>query len=191
MKPRFKTASGPLLGLLILVSTLPTTACETFEPTMFPVGDTIVLYSLARPEFIGRRSGFDFITPQAVVLEEPKGQRLAEFDVAFSELEGKFVLLPAGLFETFDIDPAIAVDSTGVTFEELTRAPSKGYVTDEAVPLRTGRIYIVRTRQDRGSCSRFAKVEVLDLDPEGILEFRFLRNNLCNDRTLTDVDEED
>lgn len=190
MKPRFKTVPGPLFGLLILALVLPSTACETFEPTMFPVGDTVELYSLARPEYIGQRSGFDFIVPRSVVVEEPKGQQFADFDIAFSELEDEFVLLPAGLFESFDIDPGIAVDTSGVSFEELTRAPSSGYATEEAVPIRPGPIYVVRTRQDRGSCSRYAKVEVLELDPEGILEFRFLRNNLCNDRTLTDIDED-
>lgn len=184
------TIPGPLFGLLLLVSVLPSAGCETFEPMMSPQGDTVVLYSLARPEFISLPAGFDFFTPQRVVIEEPK-DRFANFDAAFSELDGEFVLLPAGLFETFEINPGIAVDSSGVSFEDLTQAPSGGYVTEEAVPLREGRIYVVRTRAEQGSCSRYAKAEVVELAPEGVLELRFLRNNLCNDRTLTDIEDDD
>lgn len=191
MRPLPKTVSRPLFGLLILVSILPFTACETFEPTMFPVGDTVVVYSLARVEYIGFPSAFDFRTPQAVVLERPRtqGQAFADFDVAFSELDGGFVLLPAGMFESFGIEPGIAVDSSGVSYEQLTTAPESGFVTDAAVDLREGPVYVVRTRS-QNACSQYAKMEVLELDPDGTIEFRFLRNNLCNDRTLTDPTED-
>jgi hypothetical protein len=177
------SVSGPVLGLLILVSILPSAGCDSVEPPMFPVGDTVVLYSLARAEYIGYASAFDFRTPQAVVVEQPKGSDFAAFDVAFSELDGDFVLLPAGLFESFGTAPGIAVDESGVSFEELSRAPSEGYVTDAAVPLGEGPVYVIRTRSS-GACSQYAKMEVLELAADGVLEFRFLRNNLCNDRTL-------
>ena len=42
---------------------------------------------------------------------------------------------------------------------------------------------MIRTRSS-GACSQYAKMEVLELEADGVLEFRFLRNNLCNDRTL-------
>ncbi len=181
--------AGPGLVLLLMASLLPQVGCEGYEPPMFPVGDTVELYSLARPEYIGLQSGFDFIFPQSVVIEQPVSGDYRNFDVAFSELGGAFVLLPAGMFETFDIQPGVR-EVTGTTFEGLEEAPSGDYVTDEAVALREGGLYVVRSRS-QGACSRYAKVDVLALDPDGILEFRFLRNNLCNDRTLTDVDEED
>ncbi len=187
MRPTSKSLAGPLIGLLILVSILPSAGCDSVEPTMFPVGDTVVLYSLARAEYIGHASAFDFRTPQAVVVERPKGADFADFDVAFSEVDGDFVLLPAGLFESFGTEPGIAVDESGVLFEELSRAPSEGYITDAAVPLREGPVYVIRTRS-RNACSQYAKMEVLELDPDGILEFRFLRNNLCNDRALEPAD---
>ncbi|MFW6330663.1 MAG: hypothetical protein ACOC3J_02955 [Gemmatimonadota bacterium] len=190
MRRRFLTLLSPVSGLLLLALALPNLACEGYEPTPFPVGDTAVLYSLARAEYIGERSGFDFATPQAVIVERAKQGVPADFDVAFSEIEGEFVMLPAGLFEGMGVDPGIAVDSSGALFERLDRAPSQGYVTDEAVPLRLDRVYFVRTRNQNG-CRRYAKFEVLDLDPAGILEFRFLRNNLCNDRGLPDVDTDE
>jgi hypothetical protein len=186
---RHSLLAGPGLGLLLLASLLPQMACEGYEPPRFPVGDTVELYSLARPEYVGLRSGFDFISPQAVVIEQPKIGDYRAFDMAFSELDGDFVLLPAGLFETFDIQPGI-VELTGTTFDALEEAPGDGYETEEAVRIREDGLYVVRSRAS-GACSRYAKMEVLALDPDGILEFRFLRNNLCNDRTLTDIDEDD
>lgn len=190
MTPYSKTVSGPRLAALALAVILPLAGCDSFEPTRFPMGDTVVLYSLARAEHIGEVSAYDFIAPTAVVVERPKPpESFTDFDLAFSELDGEFVMLPAGLFESFGIEPGLAVDSSGATFEDVDRAPSSGYVTDAAVPLREGPIYIVRTRA-RNACSRYGKFEVLDLDDAGILEFRFLRNNLCNDRTLTDVTED-
>lgn len=188
MTPYFKTVSGSLLGVLALAAILPMASCESFEPTRFPVGDTVVLYSLARAEHFGEVSAYDFIAPTAVVVERPKApESFNGFDVAFSEIDGDFVMLPAGMFQSFGIEPGIVMDTSGASFEEITRAPSSGYETDTEVPLSEGSIYIVRTRS-RNACSRYGKFEVLDLDPEGILEFRFLRNNLCNDRVLTEPD---
>lgn len=190
MTHRFLTVSGPLLGLLILVSALPFAGCDAFEPPRFPVGDTVALFSLARADYIGEQSGFDFITPRAVVVERPRGpqEEQSDFDVAFSELDGQFVLLPGGLFESYTIEPGLVEAESGVSFENVEEAPSEGFVTDEPVVLREGSVLIIRTRQ-QGTCARYAKVEILDLDPTGVLEFRYLRNNLCNDRTLTELDD--
>lgn len=187
MTRHFKLVSGPLFGLLILVGVLPSTGCDAVEPTRLPVGDTITLYSLARAEYIGERSAFDFAGVQTVVVEQPNSTGFPRFDVAFSELDGEFVLIPAGVFESYEVEPGVATVEGVATFETLERAPDDGYVTEEAVPLTEGGLYAVRTRSS-GACSQYAKVEVLELDPAGILEFRFLRNNLCNDRTLTEVD---
>ncbi|NIP81746.1 MAG: hypothetical protein GWM90_22025 [Gemmatimonadetes bacterium] len=104
--------------------------------------------------------------------------------MAFSEIDGGFVFLPAGLFDTFDIRPGIVRAESGVTFDGFEQAPREGYVIDAPVPLEVGGVYAVRSRSDARRCVRYGKFEVLDLDPEGLLEFRFLRNNLCNDRRL-------
>lgn len=188
MTSNFKTISGPLFGLLMLVVILPSTGCEEFDPNpRLPVGDTALLYSLARAEHIGLWSGYDFTGPRSVVIEAPRDQEFPSFDVAFSELDGDFVMLPAGLFESYEVEPGLIVDSSGVTFEEYSRAPETGFVTDRAVELREGPVYVVRTRS-QGACRQYAKFEVLDLDPAGILEFRFLANNVCNDRDLSEAE---
>lgn len=190
MKPPFRPVSGPIIGLLAIAVTVPSMAgCDPFEPQLLPFGDTVALYSLARPEYIGQPSAFDFYSPASVVLESLRARGPDDFDVAFTEADGEFVFLPAGVFESLAIRPGVLRITSGESFETLEVAPREGYVTEAAIPLDVGGLYTVRTR-DLGTCTRFAKFEVLDLDPDGVVEFRFLRNNLCNDRTLTQPEEE-
>lgn len=185
MKPRFSSISGPVLGLLIAAAVIPaSTACDGFELQWMAFEDTVSLYSLARPEFIDRESAFDVYNRRPVVVDIPKPGNPADFDLAVSEQDGEFVFLPAGMFATFGITPGIAIDSSGASFEELEEAPNEGYTTDAPVPIRAGGLYTVRTRSVQGGCSRYGKLEVLEVDPQGIVEFRQVRNSLCNDRGL-------
>jgi hypothetical protein len=174
----------PLAGLTILAAMTTVTACDTFEPTWFAVPDTPVLYSLARTEFIGLPSAYDFIAQRPVVVERPKNQDPYDFDIAVTEIDGEFHVLPAGMFEGFPIQPGIAVDSSGIEFDDMERAPRDGYVTDRPVPLREGWIYAVQTRRDFRGCNMYGKFAVMDLDAAGIVELRAIRNPLCNDRNL-------
>ena len=184
MKRRFPTAAG-LVWLLFPAAMVPLIgACDQFELNWVPVEDTVSLYSLARPEYIDMPSAFDFYSRRVIVVEQPFPGEPMIFDVAFSELDGEFVFLPAGIFATFAISPGIAVDSSGTPFDELVEAPAGGYVTDAPVPVRTDVVYTVRTRRAGAGCSRYGKFEVLELDSEGLVEFRQVRNNLCNDREL-------
>ena len=185
MKRRFSSIAGPILGLLVLVTVVPlSTACEGFEFDWVPVEDSVTLFSLARPEYADLPAAFDFIARTRVVVDRPMSGDPYVFDMALSEEDGELVLLPAGVFETFGIDPGIAIDSSGTTYDELVEAPREGYVTDAAVPVRTDVVYTVRTRRDASGCRRYGKFEVLEADPLGILLFRQVRNQLCNDREL-------
>ncbi len=177
-----------LVGLLLLAATAPQLACDAFEPTWFAVQDLVLLHSLARPEFIGMPAAYDFVGQQAVIVERPKTREPFDFDVAVTEIQGEFHAMPAGMFEWFDIRPGIAVDSSGINFEDMIQAPRDGYVTEETVPLRKGWVYAVRSRRDFRGCNMFGKFEVLDLDPAGIVEIRAIRNPLCNDRNLVPPD---
>lgn len=184
MKRRFSSIAGPTLGLLLLVAGVPLVgACNSYDLTWTSVEDTVVLYSLARPEYMDQPSAFDFYSRRPVVVERPMPGDPTVFDVVVSEIDSALVMLPAGLFATFDINPGIAVDST-TPFDELATAPKDGYITDAPVRLRTDMTYVVRTRRDRSGCSRYGKFQILDLDPQGVVEFRQVRNNLCNDREL-------
>lgn len=191
MRRPSKFPSAPVLGVALLASALPFVGCDEFEIELLPVVDSAQLYSLARPEYTGFPSGFDFFGPTRIVVEEAKLGSVTDFDMAFSEIGGDFVMLPAGVFQSFGITPGIAPDSTGAAFDEYERAPSEGYVTAEPVIVEVGRVYAVRSRAVRlasGPCTRYGKFEVFDLDPEGIVQFRFFRNNRCNDRLVIDND---
>lgn len=184
MKRRFTMVMRPLAGLIILAATTTVVACDTFEPTWFAVPDTPLLHSLARPEFIGLPSAYDFIAQRPVVVERPKNQDPYDFDMAVTEIDGEFHVLPAGMFEGFPIQPGIAVDSSGIAFDDMDRAPRDGYVTDRPIPLREGWVYAVQTRRDFRGCNMYGKFAVIDLDAAGIVELRAIRNPLCNDRNL-------
>jgi hypothetical protein len=184
MKRPLNTKTGPLAGLLLVAGLIPFAACDAFEPTWFGLQEFTVLYSLSRDEFIGRESAYDFVGQRPVIVERPKGQDPFDFDIAVAEIGGVFHALPAGLFDGFTIEPGVAVDSSGILFEDMTRAPRDGYVTDAPIVLREGWIYAVRTRRDFRGCNMYGKFEVVELDPAGTVEIRSLRNPLCNDRNL-------
>jgi hypothetical protein len=191
MRRPSKFLSAPVIGVALLASALPFVGCDEFEIELLPVVDSVQLYSLARPEYTGFYSAFDFFGPGRVVVEQAKLGSVTDFDFAFSEIGGDFVMLPAGVFQSFGITPGMVADSTGVTFDEYERAPSGGYVTEAPVVLELGRVYAVRSRAvslTSGPCTRYGKLEVTDLDPEGILRFKFFRNNRCNDRLVIDED---
>lgn len=190
MKRRFSTLLGPTLGLLVLAALVPlSTGCEGIEFDWMPVEDTVQIFSLAEAEFTDYPAAFDFYNRTRVVVERPLNSNPFVFDMALSELDGELVLLPAGVFATFDISPGLAIDSTSA-FDALAQAPRDGYVTDAAVPVRTDVVYTVRTRRDGRGCTRYGKFEVLEVATEGYIIFRQVRNSLCNDRELIPPDEE-
>lgn len=172
------------MGLLLLVGMGPLVACDAFEPTWFAVEDHVTLYSLARADFVGLESGYDFIAQRPVVVERAKVQDPYDFDVAITEVDGELHAMPAGMFEGFPIQPGIAVDSSGIMFEDMDRAPREGYVTDAPLPLRTGWVYAVQTRRDFRGCNMYGKFMVTEMASDGIVVIQTLRNPLCNDRNL-------
>jgi hypothetical protein len=185
MKRFARSGNGLLAGLVLVPGALTFTACDTFEPVWAGITHEVVLYSLARPEFIGRASGYDFIQQRAVIVEHAKAQDPYDFDLVVTELDGVLHLLPAGMFEGFPILPGIAVDSSGTTFEDLTQAPRDGYVTDAPVRLEPGWVYIIRSRRDFRGCNIYGKMDLVTMDnAAGTAHIRTLRNPLCNDRNL-------
>jgi hypothetical protein len=183
-RPNASSITRPL-GLLALTSTLILGGCDDgIQPRIwgnFP--DTVMLFSLARPEFVNRPSAWDFANARAVVLEQQKDVP-SVFDMAVTEDdEGRFLLLPAGLFADFDIRPGI-VEVPAASLDDVTRAPRDGYTFDEPVPADTNVVYVVRSRQSPSGCFFFGKMEVLELDPTGIMTIRALTNPNCSDRSL-------
>jgi hypothetical protein len=147
---------------------------------------TAVLYSLDRPE-LNLASGFNFYTSTSIAIEAPTAT--GNWDVALGTRGDELVLLPPG---------ALGVDSRariaaleGLTLDDVTEAPADTalYVAEDAVPVRDGTTYVVRTSQR--ACSfgtrgvSYAKLEATDIDvANGILTFRVVTNPVCNDRNL-------
>lgn len=185
------------LGSIVLAAAVVSASgCDVYEPIWFMTVDSVALYSVARPEYVGREGAYDFARSLsqgggAVVVERPKGSNIFEFDFAVSEMDGELVALPGGLFEGYDVQPGIAIDSSGVSFEAWDRAPGGGYITDQPVPLRTGVLYAVRSRRGPFTgCNHYGKFEVLALSGAGVVELRAVRNHLCNDRDLIPPDSD-
>lgn len=196
MKRPLLNLSRPVLGLLLLASILPAGGCEVYEPTWILTVDSTTLYSLSRPEYMGRVGAYDFARSVsrgggAVIVERNTLNNALEFDFAISEVDGELVALPAGLFEGVTVDPGIAIDSSGIDFEDWGVAPRDGYVTDEPVPLETGVLYAVRSRRGPlDGCTHYGKFEVLSIEADGVVHLQAVRNHLCNDRELIPPDED-
>ena len=149
--------------------------------------DTVLLYSLARPE-MNLNSAFDFIRRNAVRVEAPSA--VGEWDVAVDTQDGGIVLVPPGAIGVNKSKAAIA-PMGDMGFDEIQRAPSDSalYIGDRPVRVEVGQLYVIRTRQKQGSygsvCVYYGKFEPLFLDPEaGILSFVFDVSPACNDRKL-------
>ena len=180
-----------VFGLLAAGASVALTACDDgIQPLVwgnFP--DTVELYSLARTEHIDRPAAYSIAyqgfagSRGAIVVERLLGSPFA-FDFAVSEDEaGTFLLLPTGVFAESDVRPGILVDDTA-SFEGLQRAPRDGYITEEPLVARTDVVYVIRSRQNPNGCFYYGKMEVLDLDPAGIMTLRILANINCSDRSL-------
>lgn len=181
-----------LTGLATAAVVLTSVACgdDPFALPWIESPDTVLLYSLARPE-MNLTSGFNFQQKVAVRIEAATAA--GSWDVAVDTRDGNIVFVPPTALGV--TSQAAVATVPGETFATLKEAPSDtaAYVRDRAVPVREGEVYVVRTNQGRsffGSrCFFYAKVEPLDVDPVGgTIIFRFDINPNCNDRRLIPPD---
>ena len=164
------------------------TACDG-DPFAFnwnDVPDTVLLYSMARPE-LGLVSAYAF--RDGVELEVEAPGTTGQWDIAIDTREGQIVMLPPPVL-------GIYTDAEIATFEntllaDVTEAPSDSleYVSDQPVPVEFGNVYVIKTNRSPGSygrnCHYYAKLEAVDTDPiGGTLIFRHVTNPVCNDRDL-------
>lgn len=72
------------------------------------------------------------------------------------------------------------------SFEATLNAPSEGYTIAQPLSISVGDVFVVRSRADRTlACSRFAKIEILEIDVvAGTVMFRLLGNPNCGDTVL-------
>jgi hypothetical protein len=163
---------------------------DPFAINWTPSPDTVLLYSLARPE-LNLVSGFNFRRRQVVRIEG--AESTGAWDMAVDTREGQIVLLPPG---ALGVESAARIaPMPGETFESLLEAPSDTllYTASDAVPATVGTAYVVRTERYAGAfgtrCVSYAKFEPLDVDPAaGTLTFVFDVSPVCNDRRLIPPD---
>jgi len=74
------------------------------------------------------------------------------------------------------------------SFEGLLEAPEEGYTHDAALDIEVGDVFAVVSHRDpgiTGRCRHYAKIEILDIDPdENQMTFKHLINPNCEDRIL-------
>lgn len=143
--------------------------------------DTVILYSLARPE-LGLPSAFNFNRRQFVEIENPGAT--GNWDLALDTQDGELVfILPSSM----GIQSRARITSlSGLTFEEVRVAPADTtvYVSEEPVPVEFGPIYVVQTDQT-GQCVYYSKLEALESDVTlGTLRFVYDGSPVCNSRDL-------
>lgn len=148
--------------------------------------DTVLLYSLARPE-LNLLSGFDFVRRVSVRIESPSSAD--QWDLALDTQNGDLVFLPPGALGVTSSARVAVME--GSDFEDVRRAPSDStaYVSDKPVPVALGTTYVIRTRQSVGvygqSCLYYGKFQPLAKDLEaGSVTFQFDVSPVCNDRKL-------
>jgi len=182
----------PLLIAVGAAVAMGTTACgnDPFAFNWSDVPDTVLLYSLARPE-PNLVSAFAFRSGSRIRVEAPGAT--GTWDVAVDTRGGEIVLLPPGALRVTSTARISVID--GVTLEDVRQAPRDtiDYVADEAVPVRMGVTYVVKTNRSTGSfgsrCVYYAKMEAVAIDAAGgTLRFRYVTNPVCNSLDLVPPD---
>lgn len=177
------------LSFLVLATVISLAACsdETGPDNWSAAPDTATIFSLEEPAFQGLPGAFDFYTLRPRVVEQPSAT--GQWDVALTGLGDTLFITPAGAFPEISSSAGVAVIEAE-SLEEVRRAPrGDGFITDRSVPLRTDRVYVVRSRVvpvGLGlTCVRYAKFRPVELDEEaGTLRFEYARNPNCFDRDL-------
>jgi hypothetical protein len=115
------------------------------------------------------------------------------WDAAVDTRGGEIVLLPPGAFGI--VTTARVTTLEGMRLEDVRSAPSDTmvYVRSEAVPVRSGNVYVIKTNRSSGSfgssCVYYAKMEPVDIDAtDGTLTFRYVTNPICNSLDLVPPD---
>lgn len=178
-----------------LLWTLPACGDDPFAIRWTERRDTVLLYSLARPE-LNLPSAFDFVPASRRTVEVEAPGATGSWDLALDTRDGMLVFLPPG---ELGIESRAGIAAfPGRDLDELNEAPadSADYALDVPVPVEVGTAYVVRTRRRQGRfgrfCSYFAELFPLEVNPEvGTIRFIYDVNPNCNDRSLVpDVTEE-
>lgn len=186
------------LAVVALLLVAPLTACDDpnafrFDPQL--VTDTLVLGTPSATE--GVPTALDLV-PQAGGINGRFPERAGEaeqWDLALRVRDGRLSLVPARAFGIRSINGGLS--SAGITraqsrsFEQLIEAPGRGsFVTDSAVALQEGAVYVARSRLAAGGfsgCEFFAKIQPLEIRPaEQTVRLQIVANTNCSDPRLAE-----
>ena len=173
------------LGSVVLVG-LGACSDNPFEIQWSAAPDTVLLYSLARPE-LNLPSAININRRILVRVEAPDAS--GSWDLAVDSDGDSFFFLPPG---ALGVVSRAGITKIGpVDFLEVTVAPRDTIVYSVRTPLlaELGNVYVVRTGESRGAfglrCVYFAKLEPIDIDVEGgTIDFVYDSNPVCNDLSL-------
>jgi hypothetical protein len=170
------------LYLLLAAMTIGCSDANAPNATLTNTERSDTLYSLI---------GTPVATPSGYALDGARRVRtdLSDaFDFAYNvEADGRHVFIPRaafGLDSSNTVNPGFQLQTK--TFDEITIAPSNGYVSAEVVPLAVGERYVVRSRV---TCSigvpQYAKLEIVSFDDVArTVAFRILIDENCGFRGL-------
>jgi hypothetical protein len=174
---------GAAAGLMAVVA-----ACgegtQLPDPTTENAIDTVTIYAL-NGTAIGTESAFDIVVGLA---RRPELHQ--EYDFAFDiDSANRAILLPGNL-SGLPSSAGLQVSST--SFDEIVRAPLDEYVSDTALVVQMGMVFLGRSRSSTTFCSayvgsipRYAKFEVIELDLAArTVTLEFLANLNCGYRDL-------
>ncbi len=181
---------APVAALVALSVGLATCGGDPFAFPWVISPDTVLLYSLARPE-LNLEAAFNFNNRRKVRVEAARAT--GTWDVAVDTRGGQIVLLPPGALGISSKASVVALP--GLSFDDVLEAPEDTavYSRFEAVPVHMGTVYVVKTGRSPGifgtSCSYYAKLEPLVIDVEGgTLRFVFDASPVCNSLRLIPPD---
>lgn len=154
------------------------------------VPDTILLYSLARPE-LNLVSAFSFF--QGVPVRVEAASATGSWDLAVDTRNSDIVLLPPGALGV--VGTAAISTLPNMTLTDVTEAPTDTLLYEKNAPVSIdmGNVYVVRTNRSTGSfgssCVYYAKLTPVDIDPTGgTLTFEYVTNPICNSIDLVPPD---
>lgn len=171
---------------VVLTATVMACSDDPFAIPWQSSPDTVLLYSLARPE-LNLDAGFNFHTGASHRIESANAT--GNWDVALDTRGGQLVFLPPGALGVRS--RARITTFPGESFLDVVRAPEDTllYTASEPVPVETGTVYVFRTDQSLGvfgtNCVYYAKLEPVTIDVAGgTLSFVFDASPVCNDLRL-------
>ncbi len=178
----------PRIGALVAAAVVGFAACgdDPFSFNWDPTPDTVLLYSLARPE-LNLVSAFAFFERSTIRVEAAGAS--GSWDAAVDTRDGAIVLLPPGALGV--VGAARVATLEGMSLSDVTEAPGDTlvYTADQPVRVEMGNVYVIKTNRSSGSfgssCVYYAKMAPVEIDPAGgTLRFEFITNPVCNSQDL-------